>query len=95
LVARVGGITTKNTFVVRDLPNAAGITSRALFTLAYSKHIETLWSSVKRGVFIKNASRFFLGTSEFDSSGSLHEYLEQIFQSKSLHNLIFIHSQRP
>jgi hypothetical protein len=47
-------------FVVRDLSNAAGITSEALFTLAYSKHIETVWPFVKQGVFIKQKHLTFL-----------------------------------
>ena len=40
-------------------PAQRRITSQALFTLAYSKQIQTVWSFVKRGVFIKNTPRFF------------------------------------
>ena len=47
------------------------ITSQALFTLAYSKQIQTVWSFVKRSIFIKNTPRFF-GTLEFDCPATLN-----------------------
>jgi hypothetical protein len=40
-------------------PAQRRITSQALFTLVYSKQIQTVWSFVKRSIFIKNMPRFF------------------------------------
>jgi hypothetical protein len=67
-------------------------TSQALFTLAYSKQIQTLWFFVKRGIFIlakerRDRPRFFLAHYNLIPQG--HECLSK--QSKQPYTLM--HSQ--
>jgi hypothetical protein len=53
-------------------PAQRRIISQALiFTLAYSKQIQTAWSFAKRSIFIKNTPRFF-GRLEFDCPATLN-----------------------
>jgi hypothetical protein len=53
-------------------PAQRRITSQALqFNLACSKQIQTVWSFVKRSIFIKNTPRFF-GTLEFHCPATLN-----------------------